>query len=305
MFVGVSATQAGCCCPGLDYPEATVDIPEPSPEIAALIDRCNADADDCTALCEAALAMHVGTEVAIVECDVGPLASATGTGVRVRIAYDPQIACGRIPHGLVAAHVGARDPVTAWLVRAAHLEAASVAAFVHLAADLVRLGAPRALVARALTAANDEARHAALVRSLLTVDVPPARVAPYRPSTLRALALHNAVEGCARETVGAAINLHQARFAADARIRAIYAQIADDEVSHAELAWAIHAWATTQLSASDVAAVIAAQRAVLAAIQPMPRHDALGLPDEGTHRAMVAAVLQLTRVDGSPSVAHL
>jgi len=170
-------------------------------------------------------------------------------------------------------------------------------AFVQLAADLVRHGAPRELIAAAIAAAADEVRHAALMRSVIRgrVTVPVPRVASSRPASLRDLAMLNAIEGCARETAGAAVALWQATCARDPDLRAAFASIAPDELAHAELAWRIHAWALTQLAPGDAAAVRDAHRDVLArlvddhAVDPATS-SVLGLPSRDDMRALVAAI---------------
>lgn len=297
---GVAATQHGCCCPETDNPTVDVQLERAMPDIATLIDRCVANPDDCEPLCQAALEVGLGPDAqyySIADCEPTP----TATGALVHIEYYENVACGRAPAGLGrCAHAAAPDAVTAWLARAAHLEAASVAAFIHLAADLAHHRAPRALIAAAVVAAHDEIRHANAVRALIgdRVAVPLPRVAPYRHASLRDLALANAAEGCARETVGAAINLWQARCARDPAIRAAFARIAGDELAHAELAWRVHGWAMRQLSAADAADVAAAHRAALARFTGddlVPIDDtariSLGLPTRAEQIGLVATLL--------------
>jgi hypothetical protein len=270
--LAIGSTQAGCCCSG-GWPSIEADYDRSMPEIAALIDRCAANPDDCEPLCRAALVDEFGeAEVeqhyTVIECDVTPRTAAT----HVRVGYDDGSACGRAPFGLLGCPASASDPTTRWLVRAAYLESASVTAFIHLAADLVRLGAPRELAIAAVAAARDEIRHAKLMRDLCRVPVPIPRAPAYRPATLLELAMLNAVEGCARETIGAALNVWQAQHASDPKLRAAFAQIAPDEIAHAELAWAIHAWVLEQLDATDRVRVIRAQaeamECVLASYEP-------------------------------------
>jgi hypothetical protein len=297
VVLGVGATQAGCCCPGLAYPEATVEITEPTPQLAALIAGCDANANDeaCRALCVEVLAVYFGDASSwVVECEVTELAAAT----RVHVVYDDGTVCGRAPAGLVSSgRIVGHDEVVAWLARAAHLEAASVVAFAYLAADLARLGAPRALIHGALAAAQDEVRHAAMLRALVDFEVPVARIAAYQPASLRELAMQNAVEGCVRETIGAAVNLWQAQQASNPLFRAVFARIAEDETRHAELSWQIHAWTQTQLSVEDAADVAQAQQHARRAIEgvavevtaPLAR-ELLGLPDHAQLRDLVAAI---------------
>lgn len=101
------------------------------------------------------------------------------------------------------------------------------------------------LRAAARRAAKEEARHTrmmtSLARSLGSDRVPRVKKPARRRRTLEEIALENAVEGCVRETYGALVATHQATHAEDPHIRAIFAIIAEDETSHAELAWAVAA----------------------------------------------------------------
>ena len=297
VFLGVAATQNGCCCPEEELPVVDVELARSDAEIATLIDRCEANPEDCEPLCRAALEAEFADEAQyylILECDV----TVQAPGALVHVGYDDASSCGRAPNALLACgRSSGGDPLVRWLARAAYLEAASVAAFVQLAADLVHHRAPRALVAAAIAAARDEVRHAAVMRGLVRgrVEVAIPRVARYRPSSLRELAMLNATEGCARETLGAAINLWQARCARDPEIRAAFARIAGDEIAHAELAWSVHAWALTRLAPAEIDDVAAAHRNVLARVvedlelEPATR-GALGLPDRDETRALAAAL---------------
>lgn len=161
------------------------------------------------------------------------------------------------------------DPVTAYLARAAHDEAASVYAFTALAHELAALGAPDDLLARIVAAAHDELRHAQAVSRLVAARGgrcrPPQRQ-PVAPRSARELALENAVMGCVRETWAALLAAHQAEHAADPQLRATMQAIAADEARHAELAWAIDAWLHTQLGPDDHAEIAAVRQATAAAM---------------------------------------
>ena len=178
---------------------------------------------------------------------------------------------GRRPAGLCVPATSAVDDLGAWLAGAAYLEAASVPAFERLADELRALGAPEVLRSAALAAADEERRHAeamtAQARRFGFVVATPALGAP-EPRPLVALALENAVEGCVRETWAALLAAHQAQSAEDPALRALMAAIADDERRHAELAWAIDAWARTRLSPVEIAAVDAARATAADALRP-------------------------------------
>jgi hypothetical protein len=137
--------------------------------------------------------------------------------------------------------------------RDAQLEHASVPAFLQLATELARAGAPLSLVQRALSAASDEVRHAALCTQLaarhLDACSPPllpalaARVPIASQASVVRLAVESWLDGCVAEGRAAALAARAAQLASDAQARAIQHAIAHDEHRHAELAWSILSWA--------------------------------------------------------------
>jgi len=137
--------------------------------------------------------------------------------------------------------------------RDAQLEHASVPAFLQLANELTQVGAPNALVQRALSAARDEVRHAALCMQLaarhLDACSPPALppMAARAPIASQAsvvrLAVESWLDGCIAEGRAAAIAARATQLASDPQACAIQHAIADDEQRHAELAWSILSWA--------------------------------------------------------------
>ncbi len=298
----LSALGATSCCSEEPPLEADVSFDDPPAETAELLARCARDAGDCGPLCDAALKQVLGEDALmsgafIVDCT---LTVTAGQGTIVHLVYEDGSICGRAPVGLASSgRVETDDAVGAWLAEAAHLEAASVVAFVQLAVDLARLGAPTALVERALAAAREEATHARLVGELAHargIAVKRVEHAPYRPLGLLELAIHNAREGCVREAVGAAINVWQARCAERAELRRVFARIADDEAGHAELAWQIDAWARSRLSAAEYREVTAARAAAteamlaLAADSTPEMRRVLGLPSEADVRQLTHAI---------------
>jgi hypothetical protein len=195
----------------------------------------------------------------------------------------------------------AQDPATApvqenpaahWLARSAHDEAASVHAFLALADELAFHGAPAELLARMSVAADDERRHATLTTELAQrhgAVVPTPNIAPTPTRDLLALAIENMGEGCVRETWSALVAAHQARHAPTPELRDLYAGIAVDEASHAELAWSIDAWLFAQLSDAELALVAAARSAAVRGLHASILADAdepgvlaLGVPDRKT-----------------------
>ena len=135
----------------------------------------------------------------------------------------------------------------------AYLEAASVDAFIELAAQLRSWGAPEALIQRCMAAAEEERTHTTLM------DMLAKKYDGHRPepsaelqsnTTLFEVALHNAVEGCINEAWAACVATHQSVHA-DESLKAIFTQIAKDEIKHAQLSWDLHEWFCTQLSAEE------------------------------------------------------
>src|SRR5690606_11063903 len=123
--------------------------------------------------------------------------------------------------GLVVARAPEPTTLGEHLARMASLEACAVFAFRRLADEMRALGAPAAMIERALAAADDETRHAAMVAAEARrrgAVVPPveAGAMPLR-STLE-IALENAREGMVRETYGALAATVQAGAANDPRL---------------------------------------------------------------------------------------
>jgi hypothetical protein len=157
---------------------------------------------------------------------------------------------GRRPEGLE--RWGAAPPRTtgALFAELAYLEAASVEAFRRLRRELRDAGAPRDLVRGVERAMRDEVRHARVTARLAgrrgARCRKPRAVRSARRS-LEALAIENAIEGCVRETYGAALASWQAEHAQDRDVVRVMTRIATDEARHAALAWAIAAWLEPRL----------------------------------------------------------
>lgn len=250
--------------------------------------------EECTELCDPEPVDPTGSTGSTGADGSGQMAlncrAVAGEDDQLRCGYNcDDCTCGRRPVGLRSqGRAQGADASALWLAEAAHLEAASVLAFEELAEALARLGAPEGLAARARKAANDERRHAArMTRLARRFGGEPALVErdPTAPRTLLELAIDNAVEGCVGEAWSALIARHQAQTATSAEVRAVLAGIADDELEHAELAWAIDDWLRARLSKVEMASVdalrVAAQeslRRILAAMPDDPTLDVLGLP---------------------------
>jgi hypothetical protein len=213
---------------------------------------------------------------------------------------NPSCIVGRRPAGLRPSPAEQCASLGAFFAGSAALEAASVPAFLRLASELARHGAPRSLAARSVAAAGDEVRHARAVGALARrFGGSPQHwsVAPGGVRTLEAVALENVVEGCVRETYGALVAQYQQRHARDARIRTVYRRIAVDETRHAELSWAVARWAEPRLGAAAQRRVQAARDAAVSELQSSVQltraapHDAVaGLPPPRVGAALASAL---------------
>ncbi len=169
-----------------------------------------------------------------------------------------------------------------WLLRALHCEASSVGSFLFLRKELEALNAPEELLERCLLAARDEINHARMIRSLIP-ELPFPKLQFSEPSSrsLLELSMENFVEGCIHEAFAALQALWQAKHAEAPAIRAIFQSIAQDELGHAQLAFDLHQWLCSLLSAEEREQVLQAGRAAIKNITA-PENSAvvagLGLP---------------------------
>jgi hypothetical protein len=118
--------------------------------------------------------------------------------------------------------------------------------------------------------------------------------------SLEEMAVENVVEGCVRETFGAAVAMIQAQCAGDADMRRAMKRIARVETRHAELSWAVARWLEPQLDAEARSRVRQAQAKAVAALVRDARHEPdarlterLGLPG-ASQASAVLAELQAT-----------
>lgn len=184
---------------------------------------------------------------------------------------------GRRPMGHIE-HQSSNQDLGNHFANCAYLEAASVDAFIELAEQLRSWDAPEALIQRCLVAAEEERNHTMLMDMLAKKydgQRPEPSAEPQSNTTLFEVALHNAVEGCVQEAWAACVAMHQSLHA-DESLRPIFAQIANDEIEHAQLSWNLHSWFCTQLSAEERREVEVAQ---LAAIRQLQHHTSTGHPN--------------------------
>ncbi|MCA1825645.1 MAG: ferritin-like domain-containing protein [Myxococcales bacterium] len=199
--------------------------------------------------------------------------------------------CGRLPAGIRCAD--AAEPVAA----AAWLEGAAVFAFEALERELSAHRAPVGLIERARSARKDEKRHHRAMTALAArfgAAVQPVELEPVGIRSLLEVAVENAVEGCVRETWGAAVAAFQGECAADRAVRRTMRAIAVDEAEHAALGWAVDGWARWKLSAEERDEVDAARISALAGLVEntvkSQSSEILGLPGPEASAKMLAGL---------------
>jgi hypothetical protein len=261
--------------------------------------NCYLKLNDCVPICgRLAFNCHAVGD----SCVDGGIVNDSEGGVNFDCATCPG-GVGRVPAGLRRPARGrARSALGDYFARAAHLEAASVFAFRRLRGELRAHGAPAALLRAAREAERDEVRHARQVGRLARRfggSAPPASVEelPVRP--LEEVAIENAVEGCVRETFGAAVASYQAAAAEDPEVARLMTGIARDETRHAALSWSIARWAARKLGPEARERMAARCRATIEDLRreaslPVPADliASAGLPDAGQRRALLAALEQ-------------
>ncbi len=258
-FLLLVPTLASCADSGSSCPKSFPDAPDASRVYEVPVSELEAaggedgdiDVATCGAMCEARGAMVVWDNVTGCTADVSdteavgdsgePLGVLTCTGKFHEVCMG-----GRTPAGRARVCRARGSATGRYLARMATDEALSVVAFRQLARDLQRLGAPEEFVRAALAAAQDETRHARLVAALARrhgARPPRAHVGAAPAPNLGELGAQNAAAGCVTETWSALLVRHQTLHAPDPEMRRVFAIIAADELRHAELSWAIHAWA--------------------------------------------------------------
>ncbi len=244
----------------------------------------------------------------------GRIESGTPREVGRAPAHDPCMTPGRAPLGGFEGDA-ADASFGSLLARLAGAEAASVVAFRELANALATEGAPPCLVARAREAGRDEERHAARMETHARAHggrVEPPSAPEGRYESLRALALHNAREGCVNEAYAALVTMHQARFAADPSLRDDLRGIAQDELRHAAWSHDLDAWLTSRLSPSDQQAIAAEKARALAELEraacspPSAAARRAGMPEPRVAAHLVAGLRTLVgEALASPTEAKL
>jgi hypothetical protein len=263
VLADVATGDAGCAVtPNTESCNERVRYACGIPELPDGMNNVGLDVAQCTRLC--ALAYPMGGRP-----DTSCSAYRETPGQAAVIVNCALCAIGRRTQDFAAQDGAGADLVGRYFAVAAQLEAASVAAFRTLGAELRAHGAPEDLVAEAARAADDERRHArstAAIARARGCEPPRVRLTPASPRGRAEMAMENAVEGCVRETFGALVAHWQRAHAEDQSIRAAMDVIAEDETRHAALAWSVAAWLDGTLSAEDRDAVRAARDAAVDAL---------------------------------------
>lgn len=193
------------------------------------------------------------------------------------VAGRPRLARAASLHDHLAKH---------WL-DTARGEHASIAAFARFVATLLRFGAPASLVADALAAARDEARHTldalALASRFAGRPLALGEIAiddAMLDSDDLAVAVHQAVvEGCVAETLAAHEAACLAARATDPEVAAVLGRIAADEARHATLAWRFVGWALDTRPALRGVVERASRVEPSEPTQGEPSSSSIGAPD--------------------------
>lgn len=173
------------------------------------------------------------------------------------------------------------------------MEHASVAAFARFTLQLLALGAPADLVLRTQGAAADEVRHAESAFALASryggrsvgpgpLDVDGALASMDLQEVVRLTVL----EGCVGESVAAVEASLGAEGAKDPVVAGVLGGVADDERSHALLAWDFLRWAlvargaTARAAANDVLRALEREVAAPLEVSARGEHDEL-VPGSG------------------------
>lgn len=220
----------------------------------------------------------------------------------------PQLVChfdqncpgGRAPSTGTGAWMTALETEADVVAELARKEWSSVFAFEELAAALDAAHAPASFVRSARCAAEDERRHANAMVALAVALGRPAPILAAPPAgslDLDALLALNAVEGCVRETYGAAVAAHQGEFAERADVRRVFGKVARDEARHAELSFALHDFALERASHAGRRRLEATRRDALRALvrdvdedRPAPWSEPLGFPGRARAVAMARSI---------------
>jgi hypothetical protein len=280
---------------------ATVIVPCGLPQSFEIDDAGMIGRSDCVKICPLDAGPLQGCDIACGPTCQG-LDAAYYDGSAVEVLCD-LCTSGRRPGGLIpTSTVPPAQSVGQWAARAAYLEEAAVTAFRELRDELRALGAPRSMVAAATRFARDEVRHAKAMRSLAlrrgSVPERP-RFRRTRRRSLLEMAVENMAEGCVRETYGALLARWQSIHAGEPDVAKAMARIAEEELLHAALGWAITRWAAPRMTATERDHVRRARDEAVAGLRVTAGREAspavaraVGLPTRRTARTLLDGLFE-------------
>jgi hypothetical protein len=208
---------------------------------------------------------------------------------------------GEIDVAAAARELAATPERIAHYREVARLEHGSVAAFANLSLELMTLGAPASLIEAAHVAALDEIRHARIFWSLVEAlgggDLGPgAMTIPREPVDVDRMLVATVIEGCVGETLGSLLFFEIGNHLGGA-LGGLYRTIAEEEATHAELAFRVVRFLVGTDPRRAALAVDAAARA--------PRMTS-SVPDlhEATQRAVIDRAFAEVVMPALESVTH-
>jgi len=231
-------------------------------ELAAACQVANPTREQCLTLCN--------TNWAVSSCQFLPSSNPE----KVMLQCPPTCVAGRRPAGF-AENESTGSGLTAYLARAAELEAAAVHAFQQLRADLAARHAPRPLLRALSRAARDERRHTRATRAMARRHgalVREPAITSCEVRSLEAIAVENVREGCVRELYGALVATFQAEHAREPELRRLMRRIAHEETRHAALSERVQRWLDQRLDGHARARVRAAREVALTELSQQLDH---------------------------------
>lgn len=279
----------------VEFKELACGLP---PEFEAVTEDCYLPIAQCAQICNRLFR----------PCHAVPESCADGGLVRDRPIIIECAICpgsaGRRPEGFAPT---SGEPMTGAVVgdffaEITRLEAASIDAFDRLRDELEHHGAPEELISAAEVARKDEIAHTRVIGRIARRHGGRLRRVARSPRHLREIAdvaRENMVEGCVRETFGALIAAWQATHTSDATIAEALATVAEDELRHAALSWAVARWSDGLLTDEERAEISRARDeavAQLLAESDQELHPELiavaGLPGSAEQRRMLKSLTE-------------
>ena len=203
----------------------------------------------------------------------------------------PRIMRGRAPMNAEDHFIPTTDLATHF-ARQAQEEALSVFSFAELYHALQAHNAPSSLLQRCTQALREEQMHTQMAISLCQKyggEAPTITVPLQSTPNLFALTLHNALVGCIQESWAALLEQYQAIHGT--AHHHIQHRIAQDEISHAQLAWDIHAFLMSLLGTQEQEIIRASMHKLLESkdisyMASFPNSDTLGIPSEANQQQL-------------------